>query len=459
MGGKLAAGKVLVTGGGGFLGGAIVRELIRRGERVRTFSRGRYPDLDGLGVEQVRGDLADPAAVEHACHGVEVVFHTAAKPGVWGDWETYYSANVTGTQNVLQACRRCGVARMIHTSSPSVIFDGTDMEGVDETVPYPAAYHSHYPKTKALAERAVIAAVKEGVRAVILRPHLIWGPGDPHLAPRILERAHRLRIVGNGRNRIDTIYIDNAARAHLLAAEALRERPELSGRIYFISQDDPMPLWDMVNAILNAGGKPPIRRYISQKNAVRIGSALEWLFRTFRIPGEPPMTRFVAEELATAHWFDISAAKRDLGYRPEISTGGGLKRLAGSLASPRFHGKNRHSSPSFLMDTSSGTFIPQYPPFQFLGNSPARGRGGRISNGGDHQKQHDPAGRAHVLRPDGGRQKRCGDNADDDLPGVRQKEKVKEDIAWGQLSFSQGFASRRPKVNSIRPSPIPGSKA
>ena len=335
MGWKIAAGKILVTGGGGFLGGAIVRELIRREESVRTFSRRRYPDLDDLGVEQIRGDLTEPEAVEHACRGVEVVFHTAAKPGVWGEWKTYYAANVTGTRNVLQACRNCGVARLIHTSSPSVVFDGTDMEGVDETVPYPTEYHAHYPKTKAMAEQAVLVAAKRGIQAVILRPHLIWGPGDPHLTPRILARAHRLRIVGSGQNRVDTIYIDNAAKAHLLAAEALRDHPELSGRIYFISQDDPIPLWDMVNAILAAAGKPPVRRAISQQGAARLGSLLEWLFRTFRIPGEPPMTRFIAEELATAHWFDITAAKRDLGYQPEVSTEEGLKRLADALTAPR----------------------------------------------------------------------------------------------------------------------------
>jgi nucleoside-diphosphate-sugar epimerase len=335
MGGKLADGRALVTGGGGFLGGAIVRALVREGCRVRTFSRGHYPALDALGVEQIQGDLTDPAAVNHACRGVEVAFHTAAKPGVWGDASAFHAANVLGTQHLLQACRKCGVARLIHTSSPSVVFDGTDMEGVDETVPYPETYTAEYPRTKALAERAVLAAAAAGLHAVVLRPHLIWGPGDPHLVPRILARADRLRIIGNGRNRVDTIYIDNAAQAHLQAARALREHPELSGRIYFISQDDPMLLWEMVNAILAAGGKGPVRRSISLRRAAMIGRALEWLYRTFRLPGEPPMTRFVAEELATAHWFDISAARRDLGYRPGVSTREGLKRLAASLAETR----------------------------------------------------------------------------------------------------------------------------
>ncbi|AOY59105.1 putative 3-beta hydroxysteroid dehydrogenase/isomerase [Desulfococcus multivorans] len=270
--------------------------------------------------------------MERACRGVEVVFHTAAKPGVWGDGKVYYSANVTGTGNILRACRKTGVARLIHTSSPSVIFDGTDMEGIDETAPYPTYYTAHYPRTKALAEQAVVAAAAEGLPAVVIRPHLIWGPGDPHLTPRILKRAARLRIVGNGRNRVDTIYIDNAAKAHLLAAQALRDRPEISGRIYFVSQDDPIPLWDMINAILAAAGKPPVRRTISKRQAAFAGHLMEWLYRAFRLPGEPPMTQFVAEELATAHWFDITAAKRDLGYRPEISIAEGLKRLADSLS-------------------------------------------------------------------------------------------------------------------------------
>lgn len=333
MGGDLTPATFLVTGGGGFLGGAIVRALVRRGEAVRTFSRGRYPELEALGVEQLRGDLTDAAAVERACDGVEAVFHTAAKPGVWGTREAYFAPNVTGTRNVVRACLRCGVSRLIHTSSPSVVFDGTDMEGVDESAPYPEVYHAHYPHTKALAEQAVLAAVREGLRAVILRPHLIWGPGDPHLVPRILARARRLRIVGNGKNRVDTIYIDNAAHAHLLADQALRDRPELSGRIYFISQDDPIPLWEMVNAILEAGGKPPVRGRISREWAARIGASLERLYRAFRIPKEPPMTRFVAEELACAHWFDIRAAKQDLGYRPFVSTAEGLRRLSESLAS------------------------------------------------------------------------------------------------------------------------------
>lgn len=327
MGGeKLTDETILVTGGGGFLGGAIVRILVADGHRVRSFSRGFYPELDALGVEQFQGDISNPEAVDRAFQGVKVVFHTAAKAGVWGEYDAYFSANVTGTRNVLDACKRHRVDRLIHTSSPSVVFDGADMEGVDESVPYPGEYHAHYPHTKAMAERAVRRAAEAGLKCVLLRPHLIWGPGDNHLVPRILARAGRLARIGENK-KVDTIYIDNAAHAHILAARVLAEKPEISGRVYFISQDAPVPLWEMVDAILAAGGKPPVKRKMSRSTARRIAGFLEFVHRTFNIRSEPRLTRFVADELGTAHWFDISAAKRDLGYRPIVSTEEGLARL------------------------------------------------------------------------------------------------------------------------------------
>jgi len=336
---------ILVTGGGGFLGKALCRRLVADGHRVRSFSRRRHAALEALGVSQHCGDLADAEAVAAACRGASVVFHAAAKAGVWGSRESYYRTNVTGTQNVLTACRRHGVDRLVYTSSPSVVFNGSDMEGVDESVPYPDRYLAHYPATKAQAERRVLTAAREGLRAVILRPHLIWGPEDNHLVPRILQRADRLATIGDGRNRVDTVYIDNAADAHLLAADALRRRPDLSGRIYFISQDDPIPLWDMVNAILEAGGKPPLRRNIGVRAAKLAGAVLESVYRWLPVKGEPPMTRFVAEELATAHWFDISAARRDLGYAPRVSTAEGLQRLREWLRSQAAPGLTRAAAP------------------------------------------------------------------------------------------------------------------
>jgi nucleoside-diphosphate-sugar epimerase len=325
---------VLVTGGGGFLGGAIVKRLVERGDRVRSLSRKPYPALESLGVEQIPGDISQGDVVEKACRGMDAVFHVAGKPGVWGDYEDYFRTNVTGTCNVIASCRKLDVAVLVHTSSPSVVFDGSDMEGVDESVPYPETWHAHYPRTKAIAEQEVVKACREqAICAIVLRPHLIWGPGDNHLVPRIISRARRLVRIGDGKNRVDTIYIDNAADAHILAADHLAENPSLSGRIYFISQGEPVYLWDMVNAILKAGGLPPVTKSVSRKTARRLGSAMEMLYKLFKLSGEPPMTRFVADELATSHWFDIDAARRDLGYRPSVSMEEGLCRLENWLKS------------------------------------------------------------------------------------------------------------------------------
>ena len=318
---------ILVTGGGGFLGKAIVKRLIKKGCRVTSFSRKSYPELDRLQVNQIKGDLCNSKAVEKACRGMGLVFHVAALPGVWGKYSDYYDTNVTGTENVIAACLKNKVSRLVHTSSPSVVFNGKDMKGVDESVPHAARHTTHYPKTKALAEKAVLAAASGDLKVIILRPHLIWGPGDNHLVPRILDRADRLRIVGNGKNIVDTIYIDNAALAHILAAEKLVCNPDLSGRVYFISQDEPIFLWEMVNSILAAGGKKPITRKVPFRIAWIAGALLEFFYKTFKINGEPMMTRFVANELTTSHWFDISAAKQDLDYVPEISTARGLERL------------------------------------------------------------------------------------------------------------------------------------
>jgi nucleoside-diphosphate-sugar epimerase len=318
--------RALVTGGGGFLGGAIVRRLRERGDEVHSFSRGRYPALDALGVPQIAGDLADPAAVAAAAGGCDIVFHVAAKAGVAGRLADYHRANVLGTENVLAACRRHRIPRLVYTSSPSVVFDGKDMEGVDESVPYPASYHAHYPRTKAAAEKEVLAANGPELATVSLRPHLIWGPGDNHLV-----RSGRLRRIGRDNKLIDSIYIDNAADAHLLAADRLLPGSPIAGRAYFLSNGEPLPTWDLVNRILACGGVAPVTRSIPRGLAVAAGAILEAVYSLFRPDAEPPMTRFLARELSTAHWFDISAARRDLGYAPAVSIADGLRRLEASL--------------------------------------------------------------------------------------------------------------------------------
>jgi 2-alkyl-3-oxoalkanoate reductase len=320
----------LVTGAGGFLGGYIVDRLVNRGDRVRTFSRGSYPFLEKLGVEPVRGDIRDAEAVADACRGVETVFHVAARPGIWGRWSDYYQINTVGTSNVVAGCLRHGVSKLVYTSSPSVTFDGGSQEGVNETVPYPSKWLSNYPRSKAIAEQLVLNANgNDGLVTCALRPHLIWGPGDPHLVPRVVARARsgRLRRVGDGANLIDTIFVENAADAHLQAAEHLHGGSAVAGNAYFISQGEPVNCWDWIDQLLAVAGLPPVRKAISLARAKRLGSLCEFAYWLLRLNSEPPMTRFLACQLAEPHWFDISRARRDFGYEPKISMQEGMDRL------------------------------------------------------------------------------------------------------------------------------------
>jgi nucleoside-diphosphate-sugar epimerase len=324
------AGTVLVTGGGGFLGSAIVRLLRKRAIPVRSLARHRYAGLDALGVEQIQGDVADLETVSRAVEGCHTVFHVAAKAGLWGPFPEYHRVNVVGTENVIAACRAHDIRRLIYTSSPSVVFTGHDLEGVDESIPYARHYDAAYPATKAIAEKLVLSANDSRLATISLRPHLIWGPGDNNILPRVvaLARAHRLYRIGRRNPLIDLTYIDNAALAHLMAAERLEPGSSIAGKAYFIAQGQPVPLWDMVNRLLETAGLPPVTHTIPRALAVAAGACLEAFYAVCRIPGEPRMTRFLARELSTAHWYNLDAARRDLGYAPTVSIEEGLERLA-----------------------------------------------------------------------------------------------------------------------------------
>ena len=324
---------VLVTGGGGFLGSAIIDRLCSRGERVRSLARGYYPKLAKLNVLQIQGDLADPDRVEEAVAGCDRIIHTAAKAGVWGPLNAFYQANVTGTRNILNACIKHRIDRLVYTSSPSVVFDGNDQENIDESAPYPERYLAHYPRTKAEAEQMVLRANGPDLATVALRPHLIWGPGDPHLVPRILDQGGngKLRLIGARRNLVDSVYIDNAADAHILALDRLRPGSPIAGQCYFITNDQPIPLADLINGILRAGGIAPVQKRISPSLAFGAGALLELLHRIPGLRREPRLTRFVAKQLMTAHWFNIDAAKHDLNYQPTVTIAEGLKRLERDL--------------------------------------------------------------------------------------------------------------------------------
>ena len=321
--------KCLVTGGGGFLGKAIVSRLLERGDHVRAIARGDYPELTDMGAECIRGDIADLESCISAVEGCDMVFHVAAKAGVWGSYESYYQSNVVGTQNIVKACQRAGVQKLVYTSTPSVIHAGGDVEGVDESLPYPEHFETHYPKTKAMAEKFVLAANSPNLATVALRPHLIWGPGDNHLVPRIVERGRtgQLRFVGDGQNLIDSIYIDNAADAHILAGDRLGPEAPCAGKAYFISQGEPVPSSQLINGILESAGVNPVTRSIHPTVAYVVGAVMEAVYSVAGIESEPKMTRFLAKQLSTAHWYDISAAKRDLGFEPTVSIREGLDRL------------------------------------------------------------------------------------------------------------------------------------
>lgn len=308
---------------------------------MRSFGRGAYPELERLGVEVVRGDVCDAAAVENACRGVDCVFHAAALAGVAVIRRPFEQINFHGTENVLAACKRQGVTRLVYTSSPSVTFAGEDQCGVDERAPlaveWLARNRAWYSWSKALAERVVLSddANRGGaLRACALRPHLIWGPGDNHLVPRLIAkaRAGRLRRVGEGKNLVDVCYIDNAAAAHLAAADALADpQSPVAGRAYFLSQGEPVNCWQWIDQILRLADLPPVRRSISLSNARRIGAACESVYRLLHFNREPPMTRTLASHLARSHWFDISAARRDLGYEPRVTTAEGMQLLGAAL--------------------------------------------------------------------------------------------------------------------------------
>ncbi|MDX2109246.1 MAG: NAD-dependent epimerase/dehydratase family protein [Verrucomicrobiota bacterium] len=318
--------KVLVTGGGGFLGRHIVDLLLKRGDMVRILGRSPQPDLVARGVRVVQGDVSDFAAVEAAAKDSDAVFHVAAKAGVWGAQADYFNANVFGTRNVIEACRRHSVRYLVHTSTPSVVFNGHSFQCADESLPYGTQFLCHYAATKAQAEREALAAHQpKRLDICALRPHLIWGVGDPHLLPRVIHQAkqRRLRIVGAGTNRVDITHVANAAAAHLAALDALK-RGVAGGKAYFLSQGEPVSLWPWINSLLAQLDLPKVTRTISARTAYHLGSLLEIYWRITRRAGEPPMTRFVAVELSKDHWFNIAAAQRDLGYTPSVSTENGL---------------------------------------------------------------------------------------------------------------------------------------
>ena len=314
--------KALVTGGGGFLGSRLAFALVARGDTVRSYSRNAYPELETKGIECVRGDLADRDALRRAVRGSDVVFHVAAKAGIFGDPGEFWRANVEGSRNVLAGCLAAKVPRLVLTSSPSVCFDGKDHVNAGNDLPHARTFLAAYPRTKAQAERIVLGANgSDGLATCALRPHLIVGPGDPHLLPRLVARARagKLAIVGDGRNEVSLTGVENAVAAHLAAADRLVPDAPHAGKAYFVAQKEPVVLWSWIGDLLERLGVPRPKRRVPLAVAYSAGALLESWWRVRHLPGEPPMTRFLALELARSHSYDMAPAERDFGYVERVS--------------------------------------------------------------------------------------------------------------------------------------------
>ena len=338
---ELPPATAVVTGAGGFLGRRITELLCARGDQVRILVRQPQPDLEGLGATAIRLDIRDASAVCAALRDADVVFHVAAKTGPWGPAAEFRSVNVSGTRNVLDAARAGGVRRLVYTSTPSVVGYARDVENGGPELPYAAAHDSAYPASKAEAERLVLAASGTWLKTVALRPHLVIGPGDRHMMPLVVRRAAagRLWIIGDGRNRVDLTDVDNAAWAHLDAADALDDpAAACAGRAYFISNGEPVLLWEWLNRILVGLGLPPVTRSLPLRAARLAAAAAEGLWSTLGLDGEPPITGFLAGALARSHWYDMAPARRDLGYHVRVPMEEATRRTVQWLAAwPQRH--------------------------------------------------------------------------------------------------------------------------
>lgn len=335
--------RILVTGGGGFLGKNLVRRLLDRGEVVRVLARGEYPELAKMGAQCFRGDVSDARAIDAAIcgdGGVDSVFHVASKVGYWGRRADYVRTNIGGSKNIVDACVRAGVGKLVYTSTPSVVI-GTKgwVENADETRPYPKRHLWDYAATKAQAEALVLAAngtshAKGKLETCAIRPHFIFGPGDPQIVPRLLEHAHKGTLVriGRGMNKVDITYIDNAVSAHILAHDALaKEGSPVGGQAYFIGQEAPVVLWDFIDRILRSFGAPPVKKHIPLGLARVLGTLVEGVYKLLNLSGEPPLTRSVAMIMGTSHYFSHAKAQRDFGYEPKVSTEEGLEKVLSVL--------------------------------------------------------------------------------------------------------------------------------
>jgi nucleoside-diphosphate-sugar epimerase len=316
--------KVLATGASGFLGRAVVRALQQNGHDVRTLQR-RPSGVPG--ADDHRGSVTDPDATSAAVAGVDAVVHLAAKVSLAGDPAEFHAVNVEGTRTLLDAAAAAGVSRVVHVSSPSVAHAGHALAGVGAEPADPSAARGEYARTKAEAELLALSRSGDATSLVAIRPHLVWGPGDTQLIARVVDRARRgrLPLLNGGTALIDSTYVDNAASG---IVAALHRVDEVSGRVYVLTNGEPRPVGDLLAGICRASGVRPPRFSVPAGLARTAGGLVERVWAVRPGSDEPPMTRFLAEQLSTAHWFDQTDIRRDLRWTPAVSIDEGLRRLS-----------------------------------------------------------------------------------------------------------------------------------
>lgn len=321
--------KILVTGGGGFLGRHIVDRLLARGDAVTVLGRRDYPDLVARGVTCINGDIADYAAVKTVATGVDAIMHVASLAGIWGAYKTYYNTNVVGSENVLKAAKELGVAKVVYTSTPSVVHGGDGIDGGDESLPYPDHYLTPYAETKSIAEQLLLGANSPDLAVTAIRPHLIFGPGDTQLIPKLLARAKtgKLKQIGDGTNLIGVSYVENVADAHILALDNV----DSAGQVYFINEPKPVNCWQFINSLVRGAGLKEVTRRVPFGLAYNAGWLCEKIWAILGRQDDPPVTRFLATQLATSHWFKTDKAQQQLGWRPKYSLEEGVAKMLASM--------------------------------------------------------------------------------------------------------------------------------
>ena len=326
--------KVLVTGTGSLLLGGIASELVRRGDDVVCLQRRPSAFIGHQNAQEVLADICDAEAVVAAAHGCDAIIHGAARVGVVGSQKEFYDTNVTGTRNILEATEQHNISRLVFVSTPSVAHTGDSLIGAPAGEAEIGRSRSHYAESKAIAERTVLNARNERLAVVAVRPHLVWGPGDTQLVGRIVDRAAsgRLAVIGTGDALVDSTYIDNAISAHIAALDSLHIGSACDGKAYVISNGEPRTVNELMRSMCNSAGVPFEPRHVSLAMGIRLGSLIERLWPMMQ-SSEPPLTRFIAEQLGTAHWFDQRAVQQDLGWTPHVSLDEGFQRLTQWFAS------------------------------------------------------------------------------------------------------------------------------